>query len=233
MPLKKASWNKLYQRPRSEACGACGTASSGGPRDHPRFHRQQTFALQLFAGELAGAPDGLRLLPHPPLGGLFVMAAKLHLAEHALALHFLLQHLEGLVDIVVTDENLHAAFLFDRAVDGPMAKGPGANGARYAHSVADGIAARSNVNIRNCARRWRLWLPIGETETSVRRRFMGRSSGQVSARLYVSHKWARRDAVARLVGIEGGVVSGVFNLESSGVRASDWRPRHDKRYHEA
>jgi len=39
--------------------------------------------------------------------------------------------------------------------------------------------------------------------------------------------------VAELVGIEGGVVSGVFNLESSGVRASDWRPRHDKRYHEA
>ena len=29
----------------------------------------------------------------------------------------------------------------------------------------------------------------------------------------------RADAVARLVGIEGGVVSGVFNLESSGVRA--------------
>jgi transposase len=41
------------------------------------------------------------------------------------------------------------------------------------------------------------------------------------------------DAVAGLLGIEGGVVSGVFNLESSGVRASDWRPRHDKRYHEA
>ena len=40
-------------------------------------------------------------------------------------------------------------------------------------------------------------------------------------------------AVAELVGIEGGVVSGVFNLESSGVSASDWRPRHDERYHEA
>ena len=39
-------------------------------------------------------------------------------------------------------------------------------------------------------------------------------------------------AVAGLVGIEGGVVSGVFNLESSGVRASDWRPRHDEQYHE-
>jgi hypothetical protein len=39
--------------------------------------------------------------------------------------------------------------------------------------------------------------------------------------------------VAELVGIESGVVSGVFNLESSGVSASDWRPRHDEHYHEA
>jgi hypothetical protein len=42
-----------------------------------------------------------------------------------------------------------------------------------------------------------------------------------------------RGAVAELVGNEGGVVSGVFNLESSGVRAPDWRPRHDEDYHEA
>jgi transposase len=42
----------------------------------------------------------------------------------------------------------------------------------------------------------------------------------------------REGAVARLVGIEGGVVSGVTNLESSGVEASDWRPRHDEPYHE-
>ena len=42
-----------------------------------------------------------------------------------------------------------------------------------------------------------------------------------------------RGAVARLVGMKGGVVSGVFNLESSGVEAPDWRPRHDKQYHEA
>ena len=40
-------------------------------------------------------------------------------------------------------------------------------------------------------------------------------------------------AVAGLVGIEDGVVSGVINLESSGVEAPDWRPRHDKQYHEA
>jgi hypothetical protein len=43
---------------------------------------------------------------------------------------------------------------------------------------------------------------------------------------------ARQGAVAELVGIEGGVVSGVINLESSGVEASDRRPRHDEHYHE-
>jgi hypothetical protein len=37
------------------------------------------------------------------------MAAKLHLAENALALHLLLERLESLVDVVVADENLHAA----------------------------------------------------------------------------------------------------------------------------
>ena len=39
--------------------------------------------------------------------------------------------------------------------------------------------------------------------------------------------------VAELVGIEVGVVSGVMNLESSGVEASDWRPRHEEFYHDA
>ena len=39
--------------------------------------------------------------------------------------------------------------------------------------------------------------------------------------------------VVELVGIEGGVVSGVFNLESSGVEAPDRRPRHEEHYHEA
>jgi hypothetical protein len=39
------------------------------------------------------------------------MAAKLHLAENALALHLLLERLEGLVDIIVANENLHAEIL--------------------------------------------------------------------------------------------------------------------------
>jgi hypothetical protein len=40
-------------------------------------------------------------------------------------------------------------------------------------------------------------------------------------------------AVRELVGIEGGVVSGVINLESPGVGALGGRPRHDQHYHEA
>ena len=39
-------------------------------------------------------------------------------------------------------------------------------------------------------------------------------------------------AVARLVGIESGVVSGVFNLESPGFGEPGGRPRHENRYHE-
>ena len=39
----------------------------------------------------------------------------------------------------------------------------------------------------------------------------------------------RLGPVAGLVGIEGGVVSGVMNLESLGVEAPGRRPRHDQR----
>ena len=55
------------------------------------------------------------------------MFAQLHLAEDTLALHLLLQHPEGLIDIVITDENLHAAFLFDRAVEPTDGQGARAN----------------------------------------------------------------------------------------------------------
>jgi len=46
-------------------------------------------------------------------------------------------------------------------------------------------------------------------------------------------RWIDRGAVRRLVGIEVGVVSGVFNLESPGVDAPGWRLRHEEAYHAA
>src|SRR6516164_1436212 len=134
--------------PRSEARRARRAASSSSSWDCPRLHRQQTLPLQLFAGELAGATDGFCLLPGSPLGRFFVMAAELHFAEDALALHLLLQHPKGLVDIVVTYENLHAAFLLDRAVDRPNGQGARAIGARSGTiRVPKAPAVRSNVDI--------------------------------------------------------------------------------------
>jgi len=53
------------------------------------------------------------------------MLAELHLAEKAFALHLLLQRPEGLIDIVVTDENLHVVFLFNPTVDRPNSQVPG------------------------------------------------------------------------------------------------------------
>jgi hypothetical protein len=51
--------------------------------------------------------------------------AKLHLAEDASALHLSLQRLEGLIDIVVAYENLHAVHLNNPTVDVPNSEAPG------------------------------------------------------------------------------------------------------------
>jgi hypothetical protein len=65
--------------------------------------------------------------------------------------------------------------------------------------------------------------------------------GMIRHRNPLSDSWQSRPyqdmqmesgSVAGVVGIEGGVVSGVINLESSGVGASDWRPRHEELYQE-
>ena len=53
------------------------------------------------------------------------MLAELHLTEDAFALHLLLECPKGLVDIVVTDENLHVVFLLIQRLIGPMAKASG------------------------------------------------------------------------------------------------------------
>jgi hypothetical protein len=85
--------------------GRRGSAAGDGGL---RLDWQQAFALQLLAGELAGAANRLRLLAGALLGRLLVMAAQLHLAEDALALHLLLEGFQGLIDIVVANENLHS-----------------------------------------------------------------------------------------------------------------------------
>jgi hypothetical protein len=51
------------------------------------------------------------------------MPAEFHLAKDAFALHFSLQRLEGLIDIVVANENLHVVLLFNPTVDRPNTHG--------------------------------------------------------------------------------------------------------------
>jgi hypothetical protein len=91
------------------AARSTATARSG----HARLEQlglawKETFALQFLARQLAGPADCFRLLTCALFGGLFIMAAKLHFAENSLALHLLLERLEGLIDVIVTNENLHA-----------------------------------------------------------------------------------------------------------------------------
>jgi ABC-type multidrug transport system fused ATPase/permease subunit len=86
--------------------------ASAGTEHRLRLHRQQAFALQLLAGELARTAHRFSLFASLLLGGFFVMTAELHLAENPLALHLLLQRLEGLIDIVIADEYLQAASSF-------------------------------------------------------------------------------------------------------------------------
>jgi len=65
------------------------------------------------------------------------MLAQLHLAEETFALHLLLQRPERLVDIVVTDENLHVPFLFNPTVDRPNSQRRLATGAQICANAAD------------------------------------------------------------------------------------------------
>ena len=82
-------------------------------------HGDQTFALGLFPGGLARAPDGFRLLAGLALGRFFVRLAALHLTKNALALHLLFEHPESLIDIVVSYEYLQNVSNLLLALDAP------------------------------------------------------------------------------------------------------------------
>jgi hypothetical protein len=64
------------------------------------------------------------------------MFAELHLAEDTFALHLLFQRLEGLVDIVVSDENLHVVSSLIHLLIDPTAK-EWAAGAQICAKAAD------------------------------------------------------------------------------------------------
>src|SRR5262245_31709332 len=89
------------------------TAAGACTRGRTWLGGQEAFALHLLAREFAGPADRFRLFPRLLFRWFFVMAAELHFAENALALHLLFERLQGLVDVVVANENLHACSFVD------------------------------------------------------------------------------------------------------------------------
>ena len=99
------------------ASTAWATLTAGTATGHNRLRWQQAFALQLLAGQLAGATHRLSLLAGLLFRRLFEMTAEFHLAENAFALQLFLQRFESLIDIVVADENLQAVVSSNEMVD--------------------------------------------------------------------------------------------------------------------
>gem|GEM_PF-479835 len=69
----------------------------------------EAFTLQTLTLHLAGATNSFSCFAGALFGGLFEVATQLHFTKHAFALHLLLERLKRLVNIVVTNENLHGA----------------------------------------------------------------------------------------------------------------------------
>lgn len=67
----------------------------------------EAFALDALALHFAGAADSLGGFAGAALGRLFIVPTQLHFTENAFALEFFLEGLEGLIDVIVANENLH------------------------------------------------------------------------------------------------------------------------------
>src|SRR6266851_5642145 len=99
----------------------------------------------------------LGLLAGAAFRGLLVSSPPLHLAKGALALHFLLQHPEGRVDVVVAHENLHRGpilSLMRRGMLGSSSPGVQSNlsAARLAHAPEKNRAARAGSDAGSTCR---------------------------------------------------------------------------------
>jgi hypothetical protein len=133
---------------RPKARNTRRTRSSSGSSFHPRFGgRQKSLPLQFLASKFSRPSDGFCLFANFPLGGFFVMLPELHFTKDAFTLHLFLQHPEGLVDIVVADENLH---VISFSVD--LRNGQG-GGSAYGYSHSNHLN-RLTMRRGRAARQW-------------------------------------------------------------------------------
>jgi hypothetical protein len=68
----------------------------------------QSVSNGLLARQLERAPHGFSFLPCRPVRGLLIEAPAAHLPEHTFALHLPLQDAKRLLDVIVSNEYLHA-----------------------------------------------------------------------------------------------------------------------------
>jgi hypothetical protein len=78
---------------------------------------QQAFTLQLLACKLAGAAHGFSLFAGLLDRWLFVSVLQLHFTEDAFTLQLLLQNLQGLINIVVANDDLQETYLRSKMVE--------------------------------------------------------------------------------------------------------------------
>jgi len=69
--------------------------------------RDQTFADSFFPGQFTGTTDRFSLLASSLFRRLLIMVPTLHFTEGSLPLHFLFQRAEGLLHIIIADNDLY------------------------------------------------------------------------------------------------------------------------------
>ncbi|RFP04054.1 hypothetical protein BGC30_04700 [Novacetimonas hansenii] len=69
--------------------------------------RSEPFAFQTLALHLARTAHGFSGFTRLAFRRLFIVPTQLHFPEDAFALHLLLEGLESLIDVIITNENLH------------------------------------------------------------------------------------------------------------------------------
>ena len=65
------------------------------------------FEFTLFASQFAGAANGFTSLAHSFFRRLFVMLAHFHFTIDAFTLHFLFQNTQGLVYVIITNDDFN------------------------------------------------------------------------------------------------------------------------------
>ena len=75
----------------------------------------QSLALSQLAGRFTDAANGFTLFTGALFGGFFVGFARFHFPENAFTLQLLLQNTEGLIDVVVSNQNLQVISFADSA----------------------------------------------------------------------------------------------------------------------